>query len=43
MISLLVDWDIDGAIPVAHLAEETSIKTTSTANIKVAASEKIAC
>jgi hypothetical protein len=43
MIPFFVNWDIDGAIPVAHLAEETSIKTTSTANIKLATSEKIAC
>jgi hypothetical protein len=28
---------------VAYLADETSMKTTSTANIKPATSEKIAC
>jgi len=32
-----------GAIPVDYVADETSIGTISTANIKLATSEKIAC
>jgi hypothetical protein len=35
--------DIDAAILFAYLADETSIKTTSTANTKLATSEKVAC